>query len=320
MAAASEEEVLPGEGERRGRLARKPLPIGSDLEGLRVHLDVGALVVVGHVLLGDGAGALDGLHGLLEAVLAADASVRGGLGNEAHAGRADSLAEAAEHRTHDHRLGRRDGGVRVAHLRPGDGAALDHHLGLGAEHGRVPDAEVRHLAHLDAADHVAHAVRERAVDRVLGDVPLDARVVVALPGVLGQGAALELHLGRRLPRARDDLANAAHGLRVRGDDGDGAHVVQDVLRRDRLAANARLRKGHVLRDVLVQVVAHHEHVQVLVDGVDREGPRGVRGRRDDVGEAADLDDVRGVAAAGALGVVGVDRAALHRRDGVVDEA
>ena len=30
--------------------------------------------------------------------------------------------------------------------------------------------------------------------------------------------------------------------------------------------------GHVLRDVLVEVVAHHEHVEVLVDRVHREGP------------------------------------------------
>ena len=33
------------------------------------------------------------------------------------------------------------------------------------------------------------------------------------------------------------------GLRVGGHDGDGAHVVQDVLRRDRLAPDARLREG-----------------------------------------------------------------------------
>ncbi len=35
-------------------------------------------------------------------------------------------------------------------------------------------------------------------------------------------------------------------LPVGGDDGDGAHVVQDVLRRDRLPADARVGKGHVL--------------------------------------------------------------------------
>mmetsp|Transcript_32922 Transcript_32922/g.86977 ORF Transcript_32922/g.86977 Transcript_32922/m.86977 type:complete len:576 (+) Transcript_32922:30-1757(+) len=319
-AAASEEEVLPGERQRRGRVARQPLPIGRDLEGLRVHLDVRARVVVDHVLLGDRARAPDGLHRLLEAVLAADVKSGGCLGHEGHAGRSDGLAEGAEHGAHDHRLGRRDGGVRVAHLRPGDGAPLNDHLGLGAEHGRGPDDKVRHLANLHAADYVGHAVGERRVDGVLGNVPLDAGVVVALPGVLRQRPALKLHLCRGLPRARDHLADATHGLGVRGDDGDGAHVVQDVLRRDRLAPDARLREGHVLRDVLVQVVAHHQHVQVLVDGVDRERPRGIRGRRDDVGEAADLDDVGGVAAAGALRVVGVDGAALHRRNGVVDEA
>ena len=39
------------------------------------------------------------------------------------------------------------------------------------------------------------------------------------------------------------------------------------FRFDGLAPNPRFRKGDVLEDILVQVVAHHEHVEVLVEGV-----------------------------------------------------
>ena len=70
----------------------------------------------------------------------------------------------------------------------------------------------------------------------------------------------------------------------------------------------------------VEVVADHEHVEVLVERVDRERARRVGRAREDVRLAADADDVGRVAAARALGVVGVDRAALERGDRVVDVA
>jgi len=68
------------------------------------------------------------------------------------------------------------------------------------------------------------------------------------------------------------------------------------------------------------VVTDHEHVEVLVDGVDRVGARRVVRGGQHVGLAARADDVRRVAAAGALGVVRVDRAALERRQRVLEEA
>ena len=71
----------------------------------------------------------------------------------------------------------------------------------------------------------------------------------------------------------------------------------------------------------VEVVADHEHVEMLVDRVDRVGPGRVgRGRAGRWRRPHDLDDVGRMAAAGALGVEGVDRAALEGGDGVLDEA
>ena len=52
-------------------------------------------------------------------------------------------------------------------------------------------------------------------------------------------------------------------------------------------------------------MAHHQHVQVLVDGVLGEGSRGVGGGREHVLSAAHRDDVGSVASTGALAVVGM---------------
>ena len=116
-----------------------------------------------------------------------------------------------------------------------------------------------------------------------------------------------------------DLADPAHRLRVGADHADDAAVVEDVLGADRLGPDAALGEGHVLGDRPRQVMADHQHVEVLVDRVDGERPGRVGARGQDVGQAGDLDDVRGVAAAGPLGVVGVDRPALDRGDRVLDE-
>ena len=50
---------------------------------------------------------------------------------------------------------------------------------LGAEERRLPQHDVGELADLDRADFVRDAVRDGRVDRVLGDVAVDAEVVVA---------------------------------------------------------------------------------------------------------------------------------------------
>ena len=70
----------------------------------------------------------------------------------------------------------------------------------------------------------------------------------------------------------------------------------------------------------VEMVADHQHVEMLVEGVHRVGPRRVGRGRDDVRQPADLDDVRRVAAARALRMEGVDGAALEGGDRVLDEA
>ena len=155
--------------------------------------------------------------------------------------------------------------------------------GLDAEIRRLVEHEVGQLAPLDAADVLGDAVGDRRVDRVLGDIALDALVVVAR-AVAGQRAELHLHLVGGLPGPDDGLADPAHRLRVGAHHADDAAVVKDVLGADRLGPDAALGERHVLGDASRQVMADHQHVEVLVDRVDGERPRGVGARGQDVGQ------------------------------------
>ena len=167
---------------------------------------------------------------------------------------------------------------------------------------------------------MAHPLRDGRVDGVLADVALHPEIIRVRALVLLQRASLHLVLVRRVPRPQNDLATAAHGLRVRGHHADGAEVVQHVLGGDGLGADSRFRKSDVLGDVAREVVADHEHVEVLVQRVERVRPRRVRAAGQDVGVLDDGDDVWRVAAAGAFGVVGMDGAAGDGLNRLLDEA
>ena len=157
------------------------------------------------------------------------------------------------------------------------------------------------------------------VDGVLGDVAFGAGVVVAI-AVFGQCPPLHLHLVPRLPGAEDDLTNAPHCLGVGRDDAERPQVMQDILGGDGFPADAGFGERHIFGDAPIQVVAHHQHVQVLFQGVDGVGAGGVGGGGQHVQLAAHPDDVGGVPTACAFGVVGVDAAIFEGGDGVFHKA
>ena len=233
--------------------------------------------------------------------------------------RVERGAEPAEHRSRDHRLRRRDRRVAVAHHRAGDEAALDDEFRLDAEERRLPQHQIRQLADFDRSDFVRDAVRDRRVDRVFRDVAPDAQVVVVSPYRPASGTALPFHLVGGLPRPADHFADAPHRLRIGRHHADRAEVVQHVLGGNRLRTNPRIGKRHVLGHLRRQVMADHQHVEMLVQRVPRERHRRVGGRRAARWLAAETDDVGRVAAAGAFGVIRVNRAAVDRRDRVLDE-
>ncbi len=237
--------------------------------------------------------------------------------HEVHRGRRGRGGRRPEHRPRQHRLRRRNGRVGVAHRGPRDHAALDHRVRSDPEEGRLPQHQVGKLADLDRADLVVEAVRDRRADGVFRDVaagPVVVRCAVAL-----ECAAAALHHVRGLPGAHHHLADAAHGLGVAADHRDGADVVQQILGGDGGRPDATLGEREILWDAGVQVMTHHQHVEVLVEGVDGVRPGRVRRTRQHIGLGGDGDDVRCVPAARALGVVGVDGAAADRAQRVLDE-
>ncbi len=96
--------------------------------------------------------------------------------------------------------------------------------------------------------------------------------------------------------------------------------MQHVLRRDSLRTNAALGECHILGDRRVEVVAHHRHVEVLVEGVHRVGIGGIGRGRQAVRDAGDANDVGRMAAAGSFRVIHVDRAPGDGGEGILDEA
>src|SRR5258706_16202783 len=102
---------------------------------------------------------------------------------------------------------------------------------------------------------MSKAMGDGGVDCVLGDVALDAEVVVLGSdggvGGVGKRAALLFHLVGGLPGSGDDFADAAHGLGVGADDADGAEVVEDVFGGDCFAADSALGERDVFGEIFV---------------------------------------------------------------------
>lgn len=150
------------------------------------------------------------------------------------------------------------------HLSIGDETALDNETRFCSKPGGIPDHQVRQLANLNAADQVSETLGKRWVNGILAHIPLYPIVIRTGALILLQEAPLHLVLMRSVPRPQDDLATATHGLRIGTHHADGTKIVENVLGSNGLSADATLREGDVLGDVLGQMVANHQHVEVFV--------------------------------------------------------
>lgn len=166
--------------------------IDLDREGFGINFDFRQVAVAHHVVLVQATDVAHGFDAAAQAELFADVPSHSGLRNKRDAGAGLGKAHAAEHRAVVGGLRRGQGGVGVTHVGPADHAALDHHLGLGAEELRFPEHEVGVFAHFHGADEVADALRDGGVDRQLGHIAQDAEVVVA-GRIFGEFAAGGLH-------------------------------------------------------------------------------------------------------------------------------
>ena len=134
-------------------------------------------------------------------------------------------------------------------MRPRNKTALENKCWLRCEPSRVPDDKIRELAHLNASYQVAKALGDSRVDGVFAHVPPHSEVIGVRSFVLFESAALHLVLMGSVPASQNDLAAAAHSLRIGAHHANGAHVLQHVLRRNGLGTDTRLCKGNVLGDV-----------------------------------------------------------------------
>src|SRR4026208_1629636 len=68
------------------------------------------------------------------------------------------------------------------------------------------------------------------------------------------------------------------------------------------------------------MMTHHEHVEVLIDRVHREGSRRVGARRKHVRLPANANDIRCVSASGAFTVERMNRPSFECADRILDES
>lgn len=92
---------------------------------------------------------------------------------------------------------------------------------------------------------------------VLGNVSLHSAIIHAFAIAQFLKRASEFtHLRSGTPCAADDLTHTTHRLRIGADDGDRAHIMQNVFSGDRFGANARLGKCKVLGDRFVEMMTY----------------------------------------------------------------
>src|ERR1700720_3448169 len=233
-------EIALREGkDARGFASNQPV-VHAYFVSLRVNFDVRCCAVVHHVVLSNAAALAHRADHLFQSELCRNSGSHRSLRNKCKRRRASCRTETPEHRPVQYRLRRRDGRVRVSHCAPCDEPALHHHFRLRSEESRLPQHQVRKLPRLDRTNFRSHAVSDRGVDGVLGNIALHSLIIVARR-ISAERATLYFHFVRGLPGAQHHFAHAPHGLRIARNHADHAHIVQNILRRNRLRANPALR-------------------------------------------------------------------------------
>lgn len=176
------------------------------------------------------------------------------------------------------------------------------------------------MSNLHTPQDMANTLRQRRINRILADIPLNPMVVRRCILVFRKLATLQLILMRRVPRTDNHLTAATHSLGIRGHHTDGSGVVEHVFGGDGFRADTAVGEGDVFGDVLGQVVAGHYHVEVFVDCVAGVWFRWVGTTGEDVDVFDQGDHIGGVTTAGAFDVVCVDGATLEGCCGSLDEA
>jgi len=146
-----------------------------------------------------------------------------------------------------------------------DHTAFDDELGLGAKQGGLPEHDVGQLARLERAHMAADAMGDGGIDGVLAYIAFYPEIIVNGCGSSARGrvafsffrryARCGDHSATRPMACESELIMAKHAMSCR------------YLRRRWSRGECVSRQTPHLRHGFIEVMAYHEHIEVLVDRV-----------------------------------------------------
>ena len=93
--------------------------------------------------------------------------------------------------------------------------------------------------------------------------------------------------------------------------------MKDILRRHGLGANTALGEGHIFRDIGIEMMAYHRHIQMFVKGIDGVWVSGIGGGGKTVLLACHPNDIWGMSSPRAFGMIRVDCAPVDGFEGIL---
>ena len=156
-----------------------------------------------------------------------------------------------------------------------------------------------------------NTVGDGGIDGVFGEIAFNTGIVMMLT-VFGQWPTLPFHFVSRLPTPQNGFSHSAHRLRIRGHHRKRTKIVQNILCCDGFAPNTAFGKRDILGNARVEVMTHHQHIEMFVNGIDGKRTGGISGTGQHIQFAAGFNNIWCVSTTGALGVIGMDGAAFKR--------
>src|SRR5258708_5747683 len=166
---------------------------------------------------------------------------------------------------------------------------------------------------------LSYPVRNSWIDSILGHIALHSVIIIACR-VLSQWTTLDLHLMRRLPGTRNHLTDAPHGLRIAGHHTEDPQIMQDILSGDSLRTDTALGKSDIFTHMRIEMVADHQHIQVLRKSIRGKRHRRVCRRWQNIVERSNTDNIRRMPTTGSLGMIGMNGSSRNGCDGIFNKA
>jgi hypothetical protein len=85
--------------------------------------------------------------------------------------------KAGKHWLHMHWLGRRNTGIGITHLCPGNHATFEHQIWFNPKECRMPETEIGKFTHFDRTNMIRNAMGDRWVDCIFSNITLSAEIV-----------------------------------------------------------------------------------------------------------------------------------------------